>query len=310
MISAALLLTYAALLGLAAPTALVRARWVTRAPLLAIGLWLALSISWLVSLILSGLVLVRLPQVLRLWLMQVTGTAVGMPGGPVSPVIGAAFTAAVIAWVAYAAVREVRQVRQKRAWHAAVLAFTGRAVPELGVTVVDQDTPAVYCLPGPRHHRRIVATTGALKTLTAAQLDAALAHERAHLRQRHDLLIAALGALSGAFPCVRLLRDAHSEVAILAEMGADDAARRSHDARALAAALVGLARAGAPAVALAAGGHSVVHRLHRILAPQPPLPLSAQAAAASTAACALTLPLALACTALTAVGFVCLQVLF
>jgi Zn-dependent protease with chaperone function len=68
------------------------------------------------------------------------------------------------------------------------------------VTVIDHEAPAVYCLPG--RHGRVVVATAALRALDDERLAAVLAHERAHLRQRHHLLRATAEALAVALPFV------------------------------------------------------------------------------------------------------------
>lgn len=70
-------------------------------------------------------------------------------------------------------------------------------------------------------------TTGAIGALDESQLRAVLAHERAHLRGRHHLLVTLAGALSAAFPRVPAFRVAGEQVARLAELSADDAASAS-----------------------------------------------------------------------------------
>ena len=70
--------------------------------------------------------------------------------------------------------------------------------------LIDDEHPAVYCLPG---RRRIVMTTGALRCLDARQLEAVLAHERAHLSGRHHLVLTFANALKDAFPGGRVLHD-------------------------------------------------------------------------------------------------------
>lgn len=290
MTGLALLLGYAALLGWSAPAVLARARWVLRAPHLAIGLWQALSISFLASLTLAGLLLASPGLAHRV------SAASRLPDGPVTTAVGAILAAAIVGRTGYAGIRHLLRIRRQRRWHTTALAFTGRSAPDLGATILDQDAPAIYCLPGPRRRGRIVVTSGALRALTPAQLSAALAHERAHLACRHHLAIAGAAALARAFPQVPLLRHAHREIVVLAEMAADDVARRHHTPRALVGALVQLASAHAPAPALGAGGHTVIHRLDRILAPLPPLPLPARAAATGAAAVAPVAPLLLVCT--------------
>jgi hypothetical protein len=71
---------------------------------------------------------------------------------------------------------------------------------------------------------------------------------------------AVVSALARAFPAVPLSARAGEELAVLAEMAADDAAARRHDRGDLAAALVILARAGVRATALTAAKDRVADR--------------------------------------------------
>jgi bla regulator protein blaR1 len=77
-----------------------------------------------------------------------------------------------------------------------------------------------------------------------------------------------------------------AELAVLAEMTADDAAARCHDPADLAAALVTLASAGISTTALTAGGPAAITRIQRLLAPPAPpgLPVRAGRLAAGLAA--------------------------
>jgi len=160
---------------------------------------------------------------------------------------------------------EFRRGLRDRREHAALVAATGRPGDEPDVTIIDHDAPAVYCLPCGRH--QIVISAGALAILTPGQLCAVLAHERAHLRRRHHVILALATALAHAFPRVPLLGHAQPQLAVLAEMAADDAAIRHHRDD-LAAALVVLATAGARPATLAASGPEAIVRLQRILATQ------------------------------------------
>ena len=126
-----------------------------------------------------------------------------------------------------------------------------------------------------------------------------LAHERAHLRARHDLVLLPFSALGRAFPRARLACQAHVTVALLVEMLADDRALRHRPARELATALlrVGASGAGlAPAGALAAGGTAdaeVAARVARLLTPQARLPRHVQALVCCTAALLVAIPVTL-----------------
>ena len=157
-----------------------------------------------------------------------------------------------------------------------------------------------YCLPIGRH--RIVVSTAALAALGPGQLQAVLAHERAHLRSRHHVALATASALGCAFPRVPLFAQAGEQLAVLAEMAADDAAARRHDPGELAEALVVLARAGARARALTAGGPAAMARIQRLLAPPPRPGRPARIARLAAGAAALMLPAAIACLPLIAVA--------
>jgi hypothetical protein len=175
-------------------------------------------------------------------------------------------------------------------------------LPGVDATVVEHDTPAVYCLPAPRRQRQIVVTTGALHLLGAHELNAVLAHERAHLRGRDHLIASVAASLSLAFPRVPLFRHARNEIAILTEMDADDAASAQHGAAhdRLGA---GQPCQGAHAIAgLGAGGHSVMHRRQRLLAPPRPLCRAARLSGRIASLGALTLPLGLSCATVTMVA--------
>jgi Zn-dependent protease with chaperone function len=279
MIAAVVFALYAAAAGVLAP-ALLRGPWAARSPRLALGLWLAVPVSWVAAVVLA--VLAAMAPVALSWSgssgagwAQLARSAA--PGGRVIAVAGLVASAAVVLWAAGCMAREVH--RDWRAWrgHAALVAAVGRPGDEPGVAIIDHDVPAVYCLPSGRY--RIVVSGGAVRALSPEQVRVVLAHERAHLRCRHHLVLTLATALGRAFPCVPLLASAPSEVAVLSEMAADDAAARRHSRDDLAAALVVLARARAKPAMLAAGGPAASARLERILAPQQPRPGLARLAA-------------------------------
>jgi Zn-dependent protease with chaperone function len=191
-----------------------------------------------------------------------------IPGGRAIAIVGLLMAAAVILRAAGCAAHELHRDRRDRREHAALVAATGRPGDEPDVAIVDHDAPAVYCLPQGRH--QIVVSAGALAALTPAQLHAVLTHERTHLRRHHHVIMALATALARAFPRVPLLSQARIQVAVLAEMAADDAAIRCHRRDDLAAALVVLATAGSQPATLAASGPEAMARLQRILARQQP----------------------------------------
>jgi Peptidase family M48 len=56
---------------------------------------------------------------------------------------------------------------------------------------------------GPRGRHQIVVSASVLAALSPAQLRAVPAHERAHLRLRHHVILALATSLAGAFPACR-----------------------------------------------------------------------------------------------------------
>jgi len=114
--------------------------------------------------------------------------------------------------------------------------------------VIAHPTPTAYCLPGLR--RRVVLSEGALAALPPDELAAVLAHERAHLRARHDLVLEFFTVLHRSAPGWLRAPAALREVRLLIEVLADRAARRAAGELALARALVTLATGHHPEAAL------------------------------------------------------------
>lgn len=187
-------------------------------------------------------------------------------------------------------------LRRLREEHRRMVDVTGRRIarPDAnveGVTVLARGNPTVYCLPG--QHDRIVLSQAAVDRLTPEQLDAVLAHEQAHLDQRHDLLLELFTVLHEAVPRPIRAEEALREAHLLAEMLADRAAASRVGAVPLAHALVAMAGAGAgdeppPAGATLTGGAQVGVRL-RAFASDPAHPLW-RAAVVAAGVFALALP--------------------
>ncbi|GHE39162.1 M56 family metallopeptidase [Streptomyces lavendulocolor] len=296
---AILLLGYAALVGTLAPVLLTRTGWAARAPRLAIWAWQAATVTVVVSVALAGLALAvptvpvsgNLADMLHACVMALRAQYAA-PGGALVAATGTVLALAVAGRVGWCLAAALWRARRERRRHAEVLAMVGRARPDLGVTVLEDDRPAVYCLPGTGH--RIVLTSAALAALEPRALDAVIAHERAHIRQRHHLVLAFAEALERAFPRVGLFRAAAEETRRLVEMAADDEATDRTDSLTLAGALVELAGAGVPAASLAASGGQVAGRVRRLLGPRRPVHRVAIWAGALVAGASLALPVVLA----------------
>lgn len=108
--------------------------------------------------------------------------------------------------------------------------------------VIEHPTPTAYCVPGVR--RRVVLTQGTLDALPEEELAAVLAHERAHLRARHDLILEFFTVVHEAVPAFVRSDAALREVTLLIEVLADRAAVRATSVLATARAIVGMATGG------------------------------------------------------------------
>jgi Zn-dependent protease with chaperone function len=302
------LLAGVAMVAVAAATMLTTATWPRRAPATAIVLWQALGLGWGIAAVGSLAALAARPEhtgvaggVLAFASSAVTRPA-DPPGQPVLVetyrLVALALAVALLAllwWVLAAACTAALRTRRR---HRALLALLGRGDPKVpGALVVDHPAAAAYCVPGLRS--RIVVSAGTLDLLDQAELAAVLAHERAHIRERHDLVLLPFTALCRAFPRSGVAVQAHRCVALLVEMLADDRARRSRPATELATALLRFGVAGAqapPSGALAAppgGEGEVATRVARLLEPQPGLSALAWAAICCSAALLVLVPTAL-----------------
>jgi Zn-dependent protease with chaperone function len=268
-----LLAGYAVAVAAAGTWWLPRAFWPRRLPRLGIMVWQALTFTVVASGLLAGLIL-AIPC-LRVWADWASMTACAMSlraqyatvGGAVTSTAGGLLTLSVVVRLAWFTGSALTSARRSRARHDEVLAVVGRRGPVPGMMLLEDDRPAVYCVPG---RRRIVFTTGAMRRLNGHQLDAVLAHERAHLTGRHHLVIILAAALRRAFPHVPFFAAAASQVSCLVEMAADDAAARRAHRLTLADALLTLAAARVPAGALGAGGTAGAQRIQRLIdSPRP-----------------------------------------
>ncbi len=298
MIAAAGLLGYAVLLLAAGAPALAGARWPDRAPRLAIAAWFTVTGSAVASVILGGLALLvptvrvsgGLARLLAACVMALRAQY-AHPGGAAMAGAGTVLALAVTARVGWCAAATLARAAAARRRHRLALRVAGRPDPALGAVVVDHAQPAAWCLPGAS--RSVVVTTAAVAALDDSQLTAVLAHERAHQRGRHHLLVSLAGSLAAAFPRVPAFGRAHEQVARLTELLADDAAARVSHRLTVAEALLALgAPAPAAAAALGAGGSTAAARIRRLIAAPAPLSRAAAAAGMLTVAALLALPLA------------------
>lgn len=154
----------------------------------------------------------------------------------------------------------LRRLRRRHREQVDLLARVDHQVLRQGVSVLDHEVPVAYCVPG-MSGSRIVVSRSTLTRLAPAELEAVVAHERSHLRARHDLVLEAFTVLHRAFPRWVSSAAAHHEVQVLVEVLADRAAVRRGDRRALASALLALAGSRTPGGALGVTGTGLAERV-------------------------------------------------
>lgn len=296
MLAAAAVLTVALLLlALVVPDRLAGASWAPRSPVLALLLWQALGLA-------GGLLTLEVALTLALapagpsHLQAVQALSLGGVGLPVWSYVALVVAALVLLrLLSVLLASTARTLRARRDLRRLVDLVATRNPLLPGTLVLDHEVPVAYCLPGLRP--RVVLSRGVMELLHEDELRAVLAHEEAHVTQRHDVVVLPFVALRATFPGLRGVRTAQAEVALLVEMLADDWAARRHRREVLARALYKVGAGAVPAGGLGVVGAEdgvLLVRAQRLLQPQVPLPLrSRMAVLASTAAVLSLVPLGL-----------------
>jgi Zn-dependent protease with chaperone function len=267
------LLVLGVLLAEPVSRALARAQWPGRDPVGALLLWQAIGLAGGLALLGSGVVYGLAP--LGPSLPSAVGAAADTLAAGQLPDLGVTHVLALVAALALAVwlvsvltAVTVRTVRA-RSRHRDLLDLLGTPWPAVpGARVLEHPVPVAYCLPGLRS--RLVVSAGVLDSLDPPAVRAVLAHEKAHLRERHDLVVLPFVAWGATAPFVRGMVCAQVAVAALIEMRADDVASGEVSARQLTGALRSMGGA-APAAALSSFTSALDRRLQRIDAPPAPL---------------------------------------
>ena len=315
MTSALLLVSYAAVAGTLGAAWLRDARWPSVAPRLAIATWQALAMSVLLSLSAAGLAMaISFPHVSAdlAGLFNLCASnlqhSYASPGGTLTAVLGLGLFLMLLGRAAWCLAQASVVDRRERSSRVAALDLVGRRDVVPGALVLDHAAPYAFCVGG-RHHR-IVLTSGLIGTLEPGELDAVLAHEHAHIRQRHHAALVACRAIFGALaPVFPRFGKAMPLVRLYAELSADDGARRKVGNQPLRKALATLACLPAPPGTLAASARDVETRLTRLTDRPGRLPFGASAVASAGIAAAIVVPLALAAAPALAIAWegICLM---
>lgn len=290
----ALLLVYAFVVGTFGALVLRRAAWATRAPRLAVTAWQILCWSVLLAVGLTGLLMFKpgphtgTGGLAASFHMLVTGDLARLELARWCTFF-VLLSVVVLGRTSLSVTRSVLRSRRERTEHLRQLSFLASHDATRDALLLENPTAIAYCLPGPRP--AVVLTTGALAALDGDELKVVLEHERAHLRERHDLILATSRGLERAWRRVPLFRWAYEEQKRLLELAADDAAARHGARRTVASAMVRMAESPIPLPALGAGGADVVARVDRMLAPHRPMGLPAMTAVVATLVLVAALPL-------------------
>jgi Zn-dependent protease with chaperone function len=207
--------------------------------------------------------------------------------------------AAVVVTGGFAALRmwrSARVVAGGRRRHRDMVQLAGRRSADLDATVIDHPQPAAFVVSG--QSCGVVVTSGALHQLSAAELAAVLAHERAHAAGHHQVLLDVSRIVALALPRLRVAGIARDQIARLIEMRADEVAAGDHSRRDLGRALVAMATGSggfaAPDGVVSATGGDTAERLHRLMRPPHRLPAGMSFALWAAVAALPATPLALA----------------
>ncbi len=233
----ALLVVTAVVMALLVPQVLPRFTSLRRTPAPALLLWHAVGLAAVAAALLAA---------------PVEAVSLGH-GRPALLVTAGLVTATMLAWLLLTAHRVGTDLRRLRREHRDLVDLLDAGSPlvtgtQRDVRVLDHANPTAYCLPG--RQGRIVLSTRTLAELEPDELDALIAHERAHLRARHDLLLEFFSVLHRTMPGPARSDRALAEVQLLVEALADRRAMRQVSPTSLARALVAIHSAGRPDVAL------------------------------------------------------------
>ncbi|MGO3151651.1 MAG: M56 family metallopeptidase [Galactobacter sp.] len=250
-----LLAALAVALAWPVPVLLSRATWPSRSPVAAMILWQGVALAGGLSMIGAFLTWGLAPAGHGLVPALIDFAAAVVGGRPFPEltlihVFALSVAGLLSIQLLLTLLRSAWRLRRHRMQHRSMLALLARSHSDTthpGTLVIEHATPAAYCLPG--SGSVTVLTSGLIGELSPAELRAVLAHESAHLTQRHDLLLLAFTSWQAALPWLPTTRLALTAVAELVEELADDAAMKTSSRTDLLGALAVVAAGAAPAQA-------------------------------------------------------------
>lgn len=306
-----LLAALAVVLAWPAPIALSRAQWPARSPFTAMILWQAIALAGGLSMI--GAMLVWGLEPLGDNLLEALGglwdvLVNNRPADTLGLVHVFALSAASLLTahlVFTLLITYARITRQRRRHRSLLNLLSSPSHGNPSTLVINHPAPVAYCLPGGARSVTVLSD-GLMGLLSEAELQAVLSHERAHLSQRHHLLLWAFAAWRSALPWLPTSRLAQSAVNELIEMLADDEAVKQVNQEVLVGAIAVVATGShgpvadppkpGPGVDVGSdpeqdeASQSTVRRLRRLLAPVAPLSPAQSFAALAASALLLMVP--------------------
>ena len=265
MVIAPTLVALALVLAWPVPRLLVRMTTFRRAPRAALVLWQSITIAAVLS------ALAATPAIL----LEFGREAVEGPGSARAlATVGAVLSGLVLARVLLSWHQVGTRLRATRRRHRELIdllsnAPQARNKPSASqLCVLHHSTPTAYCVPGLRS--RVVLSQGTIDALSAEGVEAVLAHERAHLRERHDLILEFFTVMNTSLPPILRTPEALREVRLLAEVLADRSAVRAVGPVVVARAVVTMAKSSAPDTAMGAGCSTALVRLDLLHVPTRP----------------------------------------
>ena len=298
------LLCLAVLLAWPVPLVLSRAQWPSRAPGTALVLWQAVALAGGLSMIGAFVTYGLIPfgqnllsALAELFRNLFDGTL------PESANLGHIFALCIAVLFAGHLLLNlaltIARTERQRSRHLSLVNLLSAPMPDRpGTRVLDHPAPVAYCLPGMTRSVTVLSE-GLVSLLSPDQLQAVIAHERAHLLQQHHLVLVAFKSWHSALPWFPIANRAENAVGLLVEMLADDQARRVVHNDTLATAIVLVASEGSDRP----GGSTLEHlhsgdpadgvvgrRVERLLSPRPPLSTAARVAVLAVSFALLLVP--------------------
>lgn len=247
------LVALALVLAWPVPLLLVRTTSFRRAPRAALVLWQSITIAAVLS------ALAAAPAIL----LEIGPEAVDGPGSARAVVTGGAvLSGLVLARVLLSGHQVGTRLRATRRRHREFIDLLSNAPHEPSASqlcVLEHSTPTAYCVPGLRS--RVVLSQGTIDALSDEEVQAVLAHERAHLRERHDLILEFFTVMNTSLPPILRTPKALREVRLLAELLADRSAVQAVGPVVVARAVVTMAGSAALYTPMGAGCSTALIRL-------------------------------------------------